>query len=140
MCCAAHVQRIGFIACKGNGRIAVCWAFACLCSNCQHASTPPHMADAALKVVQAVKNEQKAKEVATAVDAVSEAARSIGTAQEDASAISGAALQAAAALSSLNGTANNSSSLHQAGNHCSAPVDLPLKHWQKGVGTTRRFH
>lgn len=60
-----------------------------------------------------MKNEQKAKEVATAVDAVSEAARSIGTAQEDASAISGAALQAAAALSSLNGT--NTSSLDPAG-------------------------
>ncbi|KAA6420194.1 MAG: hypothetical protein FRX49_09857 [Trebouxia sp. A1-2] len=58
-------------------------------------------------VVQAVRNEQKAKEVATAVDAVSEAARSIGSAQEDASALSGAALQAAAALSSLNGTAGN---------------------------------
>jgi len=55
-------------------------------------------------VVQAVKNEQKAKEVATAVDAVSEAARNIGSAQEDTSALSGAALQAAAALSSLNGT------------------------------------
>lgn len=60
-----------------------------------------------------MKNEQKAKEVATAVDAVSEAARSIGAAQEDASAISGAALQAAAALSSLNGT--NTSSLQPAG-------------------------
>lgn len=58
-------------------------------------------------MVQAVKNEQKAKEVATAVDAVSEAARSIGSAQEDASALSGAALQAAAALSSLNGTAGD---------------------------------
>ena len=57
-----------------------------------------------------MKNEQKAKEVATAVDAVSEAARSIGTAQEDASAISGAALQAAAALSSLNDTSNSTSS------------------------------
>lgn len=57
--------------------------------------------------MQAVRNEQKAKEVATAVDAVSEAARSIGSAQEDASALSGAALQAAAALSSLNGTAGN---------------------------------
>ena len=54
------------------------------------------------QVVQAVRNEQKAKEVATAVDAVSEAARSIGSAQEDATALSGAALQAAAALSSLN--------------------------------------
>ena len=57
--------------------------------------------------MQAVRNEQKAKEVATAVDAVSEAARSIGSAQEDASALSGAALQAAAALGSLNGTAGN---------------------------------
>lgn len=56
-----------------------------------------------------MKNEQKAKEVATAVDAVSEAARSIGTAQEDASAISGAALQAAAALSSLNKSSNSTS-------------------------------
>jgi len=64
--------------------------------------------------VQAVRNEQKAKEVATAVDAVSEAARSIGSAQEDASALSGAALQAAAALSSLNGTAGNQTGL-QAG-------------------------
>ena len=81
-----------------------------------------------MKLVQAVKNEHKKKEVATAVDAVSEAARSIGTAQEDAYAISGAALQAAAALSSLNGTANNSSSVHQAGNQCSAPVDLPSQH------------
>ncbi|KAL0050456.1 hypothetical protein WJX82_011533 [Trebouxia sp. C0006] len=62
-------------------------------------------------VVQAVRNEQKAKEVATAVDAVSEAARSIGSAQEDASALSGAALQAAAALSSLNGTAGNQTGL-----------------------------
>lgn len=62
-------------------------------------------------MVQAVRNEQKAKEVATAVDAVSEAARSIGSAQEDASALSGAALQAAAALSSLNGTAGNQTGL-----------------------------
>ncbi len=65
-------------------------------------------------MVQAVRNEQKAKEVATAVDAVSEAARSIRSAQEDASALSGAALQAAAALSSLNGTAGNQTGL-QAG-------------------------
>lgn len=52
-----------------------------------------------------MKNEQKAKEVATAVDAVSEAARSIGSAQQEASALSDEALQAAAALSSLNETA-----------------------------------
>ena len=49
--------------------------------------------------------------MATAVDAVSEAARSIGSAQEDASALSGAALQAAAALSSLNSTADGTSAL-----------------------------
>ena len=65
--------------------------------------------------MQAVRNEQKAKEVATAVDAVSEAARSIGSAQEDASALSGAALQAAAALGSLNGTAGNQTGLQAGG-------------------------
>ena len=58
-----------------------------------------------VQVVQAVRNEQKAKEVAAAVDAVSEAARSIGSAQQDASALSEEALQAAAALSTLNDTA-----------------------------------
>lgn len=52
-----------------------------------------------------MKNEQKAKEVAAAVDAVSEAARSIGSAQQDASALSEGALQAAAALNTLNDTA-----------------------------------
>ena len=57
-------------------------------------------------MVQAVRNEQKAKEVATTVDAVSEAARSIGSAQQEASALSGEALQAAAALNSLNETAS----------------------------------
>lgn len=67
------------------------------------------------QVVQAVRNEQKAKEVATAVDAVSEAARSIGSAQEDASALSGAALQAAAALSSLNGTGGGAAGLQLGG-------------------------
>lgn len=51
-----------------------------------------------------MRNEQKAKEVAAAVDAVSEAARSIGSAQQDASALSEEALQAAAALSTLNDT------------------------------------
>ena len=56
-------------------------------------------------MLQAVRNEQKAKEVAAAVDAVSEAARSIGSAQQDASALSEGALQAAAALSTLNDTA-----------------------------------
>ena len=45
--------------------------------------------------------EQKAKEMATAVGVVSEAARSMSTAQEDASVVSEAALQAAAALSSM---------------------------------------
>ena len=49
--------------------------------------------------------------MATAVDAVSEAARSIGSAQEDASALSGAALQAAAALSSLNTTVDSTAAL-----------------------------
>ena len=58
-----------------------------------------------VQVVQAVRNEQKAKEVAAAVDAVSEAARSVGSAQQDASALSEGALQAAAALSTLNDTA-----------------------------------
>lgn len=58
-----------------------------------------------VQVVQAVRNEQKAKEVATAVDAVSEAARNIGSTQQDASALSEEALQAAAALSALNDTA-----------------------------------
>ena len=45
--------------------------------------------------------EQKAKEMATAVGVVSQAARSMSTAQEDASVVSEAALQAAAALSSM---------------------------------------
>lgn len=76
-----------------------------------------------------MKNEQKAKEVATAVDAVSEAARSIGTAQEDASAISGAALQAAAALDSLNGTASNASDAHTAGREALGPRENPPKWW-----------
>ena len=44
---------------------------------------------------------RKAKEMATAVGVVSEAARSMSTAQEDASVVSEAALQAAAALSSM---------------------------------------
>ena len=55
------------------------------------------------QVVEAVRTEEKAKEMATAVDVVSEAARSMSSAQQDASAISGAAFQAAAALSSMEG-------------------------------------
>lgn len=51
------------------------------------------------QVMEAVAVEQKAKEMATAVGVVSEAARSMSTAQEDASVVSEAALQAAAALS-----------------------------------------
>ena len=62
--------------------------------------------------------EQKAKEMATAVGVVSEAARSMSTAQEDASVVSEAALQAAAALSSMDQV---NSTVASSGPHSSRP-------------------
>ena len=62
-------------------------------------------------VMEAVAVEQKAKEMAPAVGVVSEAARSMGNAEEDTSIVSEAAQQAAAALSSMdqvNSTVANS--------------------------------
>lgn len=89
------------------------------------------------QVVQAVRNEQKAKEVAAAVDAVSEAARSIGSAQQDASALSEGALQAAAALSTLNDTAgllNDPKAEQAAGKDSGMRSD-----WNRGQAESKSF-